>query len=191
MGEITFPTTKMTVFELGLSSPNSIVHQSIYTKAEQVHYRGNMRWIGRIGWPRLNISDNEAAIEEIELFVLSAYGTVNTFKVPIPRNQLTRFAGTGALGFTSSTNTPQSSTITVTAQGTLQVGDYLNHEEGLHRITAKDGYDLTIVPSIALNAGSVIWRQPTLLARFLDTELRLPREGSWAGPWNFDIMEAS
>ena len=187
MSEIKFPIVKLQEFRLDVQIPNVIRHNSIYNPKEQIFSRGNMYFAGRIGWAR-RFLDKIDEIKAIEAFLSECYGPVNTFKVPVPYDQTERFDGNTGLTISSvTTNGTFDSEFTATAG--LQVGDYCNFGDRLHKIVLVDDTSYKVVPGIQNEETVLKWHSPFLNARLSQDSIDLPRSGYSAGPWQLEIQE--
>ena len=188
MAEIVFPDVKLQEFRLDVQVPNVIRHNSVYTAKEQIFSRGNMFFAGRIGWARRGIGDRGAEVSAIEAFLTACYGPVNTFKVPVPRDQSGRFDSAGNLTI-SSVSTTGTFDSEFTATAGLLVGDWVNFGTRLHKITFADDTSYKCVPGIIGEETSLKWDGVTLNARLSQDSIDLPRAGYYAGPWQLQIQE--
>ena len=188
MSTIDFPTVKLQEFEIDIQIPNVIRHSSIYTAKEQIFSRGNMFFSGLIGWSARYVNDRQSDIDEIETFLLSCYGPVNDFLIPIPRDQSDRFDNTNDLTMSSISTDRFISEFSATAG--LTVGDWINIGTRLHRITSADSGTYHIVPGIVdSTATKLSWVNPRLKARLAQDVVPTPRIGKLAGPWSVQVIE--
>ena len=192
MAEIDFPSVKLNQFSLRPTAPNIIRHSSVFAAKEQVHSRGNMFFLGTLTWARRNIATHLEDMVAIETFLTRAYGPVNTFKVPVPRDQEKRYVSeevelTGDMNISGLTNGVFESTFNGTVG--LLVGDYFNAGSRLHVIVAATGAAYTAAPALVGAPTRISWSAPKLNARMATDSLDLPRTGGWGGPWTFDVQE--
>ena len=188
MTAIVFPNVKLQEFRINVQVPNVIRHNSIYTAKEQIFSRGNMYFAGRIGWARRGLDrQDEAAV--IEAFIAECYGPVNTFKVPIPRDQSSRFDSSGTLTISAVTTDLFHSEFTATAG--LFVGDWVNFGDRLHKITEAKDTSYKCVPGIIGEETTLIWENVKLNARLSQDSVDLPHTGHFAGPWQLQIQEVT
>ena len=187
MTEIVFPNVKLQEFRIDVQVPNVIRHSSIYTAKEQIFSRGNMYFAGRIGWARRAL-DRMNEISLIEAFLTATYGPVNTFKVPVPRDQSDRYETSGNLTISSVTTTGTfESEFTATAG--LLVGDWVNFGTRLHKITSAKNTTYKCVPGILDDETTLRWEGVTMNARLSQDSIDLARSGHFAGPWQLQIQE--
>ena len=187
MPEIDFPSVKLNQFSLRPTAPNIIRHTSVFAAKEQIHSRGNMYFLGVMAWARRNMATHLADIVEIESFITRAYGPVNTFRIPVPRDQSERGNLTGDMNISSLVSGIFSSTFNGTAG--LQVGDYFNAANRLHIITGANQAAYEATPALVGSPTTISWSAPKLNARFSGDSLELPRTGGWGGPWTLDVQE--
>ena len=187
MSEIAFPSVPLQEFRIDVQVPNVIRHNSIYTSKEQIFSRGNMFFAGRIGWAR-RFLDRQAEISEIEAFLTRCYGPVNTFKIPVPRDQSGRFDTSGNLTISAVTTTGTfESEFTATAG--LLVGDWVNFGTRLHKIVNVDGTTYKCMPGILNDETTLVWENVTLNARLSQDSVDLPRTGGAGGPYQVQVQE--
>ena len=189
MAEIAFPDVKLQEFRIDVQVPNVIRHNSIYTAKEQIFSRGNLFFAGRIGWARRSL-DRLEEISKIEAFLTATYGPVNTFKVPVPRDQSDRFDTSGNLTISAVTTTGTfESEFTATAG--LMVGDWVNFGNRLHKITFADDDNYKVVPGILDDETTLVWENVRLNARLSQDSIDMARAGYFAGPWQLQIQEVT
>ena len=187
MALITFPDVPLQEFNIEIVVPNVVRHSSVYTAKEQIHSRGNLFFAGRIGWARRNL-DRIEEVSKIEAFLTECYGPVNEFKIPIPNDQTSRLNTSTALVISSvTTNGTFDSEFTATAG--LQLGDWVNFGDRLHRIVKANATSYKVVPGILDEETSMVWHAPKLRARLSVEVVDLNRFGSWSGPWTLDVQE--
>ena len=187
MAEIVFPTVPLQEFRIDIEVPNVIRHNSIYTAKEQIFSRGNMFFAGRIGWARRGL-DRQEEVAAIEAFLTSCYGPVNTFKIPVPRDQSERFDTSGNITISSVTTTGTFESEFTATKG-LILGDYVNFGSRLHRIVFADDTDYKVVPGILGGETTLVWENVKLHARLSQDSIGLPLSGHFSGPWQMDIQE--
>ena len=187
MAQITFPSVLLQEFRIDIQIPNVIRHNSIYTAKEQIFSRGNLFFAGRIGWARRDLSRIEE-ISDIEAFLISCYGPVNTFKIPVPRDQSDRFETSGNIQISSVTTDGTFESEFKSTKGLL-VGDWVNFGTRLHKITYADDTDYKCVPGILNDETTLVWENVTLNARLSQDSVDLPRAGYFAGPWQVEVQE--
>ena len=187
MSAIEFPNVPLQEFRLDIQVPNVIRHNSIYVNKEQIFSRGNMFFAGRIGWARRAL-DRIEEVSKIEAFLAACYGPVNTFKVPVPRDQTERISTSGNLTISAvTTNGTFESEFTATAG--LQVGDWVNFGTRLHKIVFANDTSYKVTPGILDEETTLRWENVTLNARLSQDSIDLPRAGYYAGPWQLQIQE--
>ena len=188
MAQITFPSVPLQEFRLDIQVPNVIRHNSVYVAKEQIFSRGNMFFSGRIGWARRDLSRIDE-ISDIEAFFVSCYGPVNTFKIPVPRDQSERFETSGNIQI-SGVTTDGTFESEFTAKKGLLVGDWVNFGARLHKITYADDDSYKCTPGIIGSETTLVWEGVTLNARLSQDSVDLPRGGYFAGPWQVEVQEA-
>ena len=188
MSLIAFPDVPLQEFRIDITTPNVIHHDSVFTAKENIFSRGNLYFAGRIGWARRH-QDRIDEISKIEAFLTECYGPVNTFKIPIPRDQTGRFDGSADLTISAvTTNGTFDSEFTATAG--LLLGDWVNFGDRLHKIVKVDGTSYKVVPGILEEETTMKWHSPIMLARITQDKTDLARTGGWAGPWQIPVREA-
>ena len=187
MSEIVFPTVPLQEFRIDIQVPNVIRHNSIYTAKEQIFSRGNLYFAGRIGWARKGV-DRPDEVSQIEAFLAATYGPVNTFKIPVPRDQSERFETSGNIQISSVTTTGTFESSFTATKG-LIVGDWVNFGSRLHKIVKADDTDYKVVPGILNSETTLVWENVKLHARLSQDSIDLPKSGHFSGPWQLDIQE--
>ena len=187
MAEITFPTAKLTEFEIRPLAQSVVRHSSVFTGTEQIHSRGIMVMQGQLGWSRRNVADRRAEIAEIEAFLTRAYGGVMTFRVPVPVDQTGRQSASTAVRISAATSDLFETQFTAVA-GFL-VGDWVNFGDRLHKIVVANDTTYKVTPAIIDTTEAMAWHAPKLHARIAQQDVALPAVGRWRGPWEVAVQE--
>lgn len=203
MANIAFPSTPLGSVDISLEWPGQSVFQSLYTSDRHVYTRGVGLWAGQIIWPQVGRIDNANAIKAIEVFLHQLEGAANTFDVPIPVEQTTRFATGFDLRATAVVRTGSTMRLACNHSSGLFVGDFITIDNYLFQLISNlNNNSMQVTPyrpidvTVENDAGTVIgaavnWSNPTLRARRTDASAISNRmELDWAGPWTLQIVGA-
>lgn len=193
MANVAFPTAPLSRCDISLTWPGQVIHTGIYTNERQVLERGVGVWQGSIMWDVRSRSNQDAEIVGIETFLHQLGGAANTFDVPIPRDQSSRFAEGTIVRVNAMLRTGSTMRLTLDANTGLQLGDFINISNMLFQcVSGHVGGVVQVSPYRPLDiptAGlGIDWSNPTLRARRTSADsVANPRDLDWAGPWTLDI----